>query len=363
MAVKIGFAGSGYIAVQDYYPVMKRDDVVSRVEVSAICDVVPGRAEEHCRRFGFGTPYTDYDKMLKDADIDVVAILSPIPFHYEQVKKALYAGKHVYVQKTMSMTSAEAVELNKIAREQGLLLCASPGQMIEPSHVQAKKLIDRGALGKICFARGQGGHPGHENQELFGIDPSWYYRKGGGPMMDVAVYPITSLTGLMGPAKRVSAFSGIAVKDRYWNGKKLDVEMDDNTVLILDFGESVYATIQGNFCARKFKTPQLELYGTKGTMLMGGWCDPSNPLEIYTEEPLLGEVAGWYKPQAPLNAKPEPYTIWTAADLLHVADCVRNNTKPLIQGEHAAHVIEIIEKAYESAKTGKVQDLTTSFEF
>lgn len=362
MAVNVGIVGSGYIAVQDYYPAFQRDDIKEKLRVTAICDVVPGRAEEHCRRFGFGKPYMDFDKMLEEAPIDVVAILSPIPFHFEFAKKALLAGKHTYVQKTMTTTAAQAIELNKLAKKMGCILCASPGQMIEPSHVQAKKLLEKGAIGKICFARGQGGHAGHENQELFGIDPSWYYKKGGGPMMDVAVYPITSITGFMGPAKRVAAFSGIANAERFWNGKKLNVEMDDNTVLLLDFGNGAFASVQGNYCTRKVKTPQIELYGTKGTMLLGGWCDMSRPLEIYTEEPLLGFQAGWYKTEEPLDSKPEPFTIWTVADLLHVVECVQNGNKPLISGEHSAHVIEIIEKAYQSAETGKAIKLETTFE-
>lgn len=362
MPLKAAIAGSGYIAVQNYYPAFQREDIRNKLVVSAVCDPVPGRAAEHCERFHLGTPYTDYDDMLARASVDVVAILSPIPFHYEQAKKALLAGKHVYVQKTMAVSSAEAVELNRIARDNGRVLCASPGQMIEPSHVQAKDLIGRGALGKICFARGQGPHPGHENQELFGIDPSWYYQSGGGPLMDVAVYPLTSITGFMGPARRVSAFSGIAMPDRFWNGGKIDVTMDDNTALLLDFGNGAFASVQGNFCSRKVKTPQIELYGEKGTLLLGGWCDSANPLELYTEEPLLGCAAGWYKPQTPLNRKPEPFTMWTVADLLHVADCAEKGLKPKISGDQAAHVIEIIEKAYLSARSGKAETLTTGFE-
>lgn len=361
MSVNVAIVGSGFIAVRDYYPAFKRDDIREKMTVTAICDVVPGRAKEHCERFGFGTPYTDFDTMLKEAPIDVVAILSPIPYHFETAKKALLAGKHTYVQKTMTTTAAEAIELNRIAKEKGCILCASPGQMIETSHIQAKKMIDEGVLGKVCFARGQGGHVGHENEELFGIDPSWYYKQGGGPMMDVAVYPITSITGLLGPAKRVTAFSGVAKPDRYWMDKKLEVEVDDNTALILDFGDGVLATIQGNFCTRKCKTPQIELYGTKGTMLMGGWCDASNPLEVYTEDTILGSRAGWYKPVPPRGGKPKPSMVWTVADLMHVVDCVITGEKPIISGEHCAHVIEIIEKAYESARTGKAVDLTTTF--
>ena len=361
MRLKVGVVGSGLIAVVDYYPVFGRESVRDIMEVSGICDVVPGRAEEHCRRFGFGVPYTDYDQMLKKAPIDIVAVLSPIPCHFDQARKALLAGKHVYVQKTMTETTAQALELNRIAHDKGLLLCASPGQMILPSHVDAKRIIDGGALGKICFVRGQGGHMGHENQELLGIDPSWYYKKGGGPMMDVAVYAITSITGLVGPAKRVSAFSGIAIPDRSWKDKKLEVSMDDNTVIMLDFGDSRFAEIHGNYCARRFKGPQIEMFGSKGVMYLGGWCDPQTPIEVYSEEPFHGERAGWYKPVPPLDAPPQPYTIWTVADLLHLVDCVREKKPLKVSSAQAAHVIEIIEKGYESAKAGHVMELTTAF--
>lgn len=360
--LKVGVSGSGFIAITDYYPAFQRDDIREFIEVTGIFDVVPGRAEEHCKKFGLGQPFSDYDKMLSEADIDLMIILSPIPFHFDQVKKALLANKHVYVQKTMTVTSEEAIELCQIAKEKNLLLCAAPGQMALSAHIEAKRLLDTGKFGKICWARGMGGHPGHENQYLFGIDPSWYYKPGGGPMGDVAVYPITSITGLLGPAKRVTGFSGIAVKDRYWEGKKLDVEMDDNTYLLLEFADNVFASITGNFCTPQFRLgPQVELYGTKGIINLGGWNKPSVPIEYYTQEPMFGNKNGWYKPADDMGAKPGPANWHTINDVVHIADCIIEGKKSLMGGEHAAHVIEIIEKGYVSARTGQAQELKTIF--
>ncbi|MGI9862999.1 Gfo/Idh/MocA family oxidoreductase [Moorella naiadis] len=359
--VKLGVVGCGYIAQQDYLPVLVREDVRECVELTAVCDRVPGRAEEIKKKYGAKEAYEDYDRMLAEADPDVVAILTPIPLHYEQVVKAIKAGKHVYVQKSMTVTFQEAMEVVDLAEKEGIKLCASPGQMLDPYHLEAKRLIDAGAIGKVCFVRGHGCHPGHENQELFGIDPSWYYAPGGGPVRDVAVYPLTSITGILGPAKRVSAFSGIAIKDRSWNGKRLDVTMDDNTVITLDFGDGVFASVEGSFCMRRVNTPQIELYGAKGVIQIGHWARPNPPLEVYTEEDILGFKAGWYLPLNPISAKPTPPIKPTAADLLHLVECVRLDRNPVPSGAHAMHVIEIIEKAYESAVTGRAIELTTVF--
>lgn len=361
--VKIGVLRSGYIAITDYYPAFIKQELREFLDVTAVCDPVPGRAEEHCRRFGFGKAYTDFSAMLADADFELLLILSPIPYHFEQAKRALEAGKHVYVQKTMTVASAEASELCRIARGRDLLLAAAPMQMVLEPHRQAKMLLDSGKFGKICYARGIGGHPGHENQDLLGIDPAWYYKPGGGPMMDVAVYPITSLTSSLGPVRRVTGFSGIAVADRYWEGKKLDIVMDDNTYLLLDFGDSVFASVTGNFCTPQFALgPQVELYGTKGIVNIGGWTRKNIPIEFYSQEEMFGFRSGRYKPAEDTSAPPtlaaEAHTVM---DVIHVATCIVEGREPNMKCEQAAHVIEVIEKGYESARKGQAVELQTTF--
>lgn len=354
--LKIAIAGCGFVAQQDYFPILALDEIRKKIEVTAVCDVVPGRAEEMCRKYGFGSPYTDYESMLQNAEIDLVAILTPIPLHYRQALSAMNAGKHVYVQKTMTTTSEEALELTRLAQERGLILGASPGQMLDRYHQAAKRIIDSGKIGKVCFVRGQGPHPGHETEDLKGIDPSWYYKPGGGPMMDVAVYPLTSITGILGPAKRVTALSGIALPDRYWEGKKLDIQMDDNTVLLLDYGDGVFASVQGNYVTRSFNTPQFEFFGSKGTLVIGGWMRRDVPLEVYTPE------EGWTRPEVAKDEGASDISMMhTMVDLLHMVSCINGESELQLGGDRVAHVIEIIEKAYESARSGSVKPLSTSY--
>src|SRR6188472_3031859 len=103
---RLAVVGCGYVAQSDYFPVLARDEVRRRVDVVGVCDTVPGRANDTARRYAFGKGYTNLDAMLTDSAPDVVAILTPIPLHFDQATRSLRAGAHVYVQKTMTSTLA-----------------------------------------------------------------------------------------------------------------------------------------------------------------------------------------------------------------------------------------------------------------
>ncbi len=359
--VRLAVIGCGNVAQEDYFPVLVRDDVQAKLELVAVCDVAVERAREVATRFGARESYGDYEALLGHAEIDAVAILTPIATHYPIAMAAIEAGRHTYVQKTMTTSVADASNLILAAKERGVKLAASPGQMLDWAHRETKRLIDQGTLGKVCMARGHGPHMGHEVQYLHGIDPSWYYRPGGGPVMDVGVYPLHSLTGVLGPAQRVTAFSGIAVPERSWEGRPIEVQIDDNTVLTLDHGDGVFSLVTATYCARRWNAPQFEFYGTRGTAYVAGWTRATPPLEVYTEVKTTGFPCGWYAPTTAMGTPPAPATKPTAADLLHFVDCVASGQEPIPSAEHARHVIEIIEKGYEAARTGQAQTLTTTF--
>jgi predicted dehydrogenase len=354
--VGICIVGCGYVAQTDYLPALAQDDVRKVVDLVAVCDVVAERARSVGERYGAREVWSDYEAMLAGTAAEAILLLTPIPFHFGQGSAALAAGKHVYIQKTMTTTYREAEELIRLAARRGVLLCAAPGQMLDPAHRRARELIDRGVLGKICFARGQGSHPGHENVDTHGIDPTWYYRPGGGPVMDVAVYPLHSLTGLLGPVKRVTAFSGVVRPNRAYRGAPIDVQMDDSTLLLLDFGESVFAEVHGTYCQRAFNTPQIELYGETGIIQLGGWTLRAVPLQLYVEREVAGFAGGWYQPQGLT-----PTLKHTVADLVHFAECVTEGRAPVHAAAHAAHVIEVIEKAYLAARSGVAQAVDSRF--
>ncbi|TAK21823.1 MAG: Gfo/Idh/MocA family oxidoreductase [Chloroflexota bacterium] len=354
--VKIGIVGCGWVALTDYFPALGGDHLKDRVEFVAVCDIALDRAREVAAKYGAKEAWGDYDEMLAKTEAEAIVLLTPIPLHFAQGVKAIEAGKQLYIQKTMTTTYAEASELIERAGRKGVTLCASPGQLLDPGHRAAKEVLASGKVGRVQFARGQGSHPGHENVDTFGIDPTWYYRPGGGPVMDVAVYPLHSLTGIIGPVRRVTAFSGVANRNRTYRGQPIDIQMDDSTLMLLDFGNSVFAEVNGTYCQVARDTPQVEVYCTGGVLHVGGWARPSVPLEVFATIDGPGGAKGWYRPNglAPLMKH-------TVADLAHFADCVADGLTPVHSAAQAAHVIEVIEKGYLAARTGQARDVMSTF--
>src|SRR5688500_4747718 len=106
--VRLALAGLGSVSQRGILPHLAQADALERVELVACCDVVPGRAQETAKRFGWQLPFEDYGDMLARADVDAVLIATPIPAHFEQSMQAQELGRHVYVQKARSTALAEA---------------------------------------------------------------------------------------------------------------------------------------------------------------------------------------------------------------------------------------------------------------
>src|SRR5919108_972817 len=273
--ITVGLVGLGSLAQRGILPHTFQDDARTRIEPVAVCDMVPGRAEAVAEKWRWHEAYTDYDAMLAKADIECVFIATPIPLHYAQVMAALQAGKHVYVQKSMTTTLAEANDVVRTARAKGLKLCASPGEMLRPPWPQIKAVLQQGLLGRVYWALAGMQFSGHEHESfrqeddvLSNVDPTWYYKPGGGPVYDMTVYCLHELTGILGPVKRVAAMSGIGLPVREWKGKRIDVEMDDNTLMLLDWGDSTFGHAFGANC-RGGPLPRLAIFGSDGSVYTG----------------------------------------------------------------------------------------------
>ena len=370
--LRIGVVGAGSISVRGILPHLSQADIQDRVRLAAVCDPVPGRAEAAAERFGVERAFEDYGELLARGEVDLVTIASPIGLHYEQGRQALLAGKHVHFNKTMTTTVAEADDLIETAKARGLKLVASPGEMIRPYHQQMKKLIAEGALGTLCWAAcGAAFGDYHENEAvrqgddvLSNIDPSWYYRKpGGGPLSDMTVYALHGLTGVLGPAKRVTAMSGVRIPEREYRGRPVPCDADDNTLMILDFGDNLFALVYGMAAGRIFEGFMGNYYGTKGTI--SGLTMNGEPLdfpgrEVMDAAPVAGRARSWLLPHV-VGPHREIGEAHVFEDIMQLVDWVREGKASVATAEHARHVIDIIESAYRSAETGQVQALTTRF--
>jgi predicted dehydrogenase len=353
-----GVVGAGAIGIRGALTHLSQEDVQDRVRLAAVCDPVPGRAEAAAAKFGVDAWYLTYEELLNDPNVDAVTICSPIGLHYDQGIRALKAGKHIHFNKTMTTTVDHADQIIALAAEKGLKVVASPGMMLHPYNRRIRKLILEGALGTLTWAAA-GSAPGdyHLNEEFRGgddiltnVDPTWYFRKpGGGPLYDTTVYPLHSLTGILGPAKRVTALSGLVLPEREFGDQKIVCEMDDTTLMLIDFGDALFAFMHGVVRGRVAKGKGPSFFGTKGS--------------------IVGTTFGEQELQRP--GEHQPHVVGEHAhlleshvfeDLMQLTDWVRDGSPSIATAEHARHVIDIIESAYRAAETGQTQELRTSFD-
>lgn len=373
--LRLGVVGVGALALRGIIPHLTQEDVRDRVVVHALCDPVQERARATADLHGVERVYTSIDELLADDAVDAVTIASPIGLHYEHCRLALEAGKHVHVNKTMCTTVAEADELIELARARNLRLIASPGEVLRPQLRRTRELIEEGAIGELAWAICGGSFEIYHEQEEpertgapgdAAINPAWYFRKpGGGPLYDITVYALHALTSVLGPASRVTALSGVRVPERSFQGETIRTEADDNTVLLLDFGESRFAVVHGTAAGQVSKQFGAGVYfGTAGTIdgvLLNGEPFDYPGRELTEPEPVtdwnaqmrvLPHVVG------PHREIGEPHVF---EDIMQLVEAVEGVPSPVVP-EHARHVIDVIESGYRAAATGRTQALRTTFE-
>ncbi len=366
----IGVVGAGSIGIRGALEHLCLSDVQDRLFLAAVCDPAPGRARAAADRYGVRRAYETFEELLADDDVDAVTICSPIGLHFEQGLAAIRAGKHIHFNKTMTTTTAEATHLIEEARAREVRIVASPGQMLRPVNRHIRQLIADGGIGRISWAAtgaAFGAYHEHESvrqgdDPLSNVNPAWYWRKpGGGPMYDMTVYGLHALTGVLGPARRVTGFSGVAIRERSYRGETYPCDAHDNTMLLLDFGDELYAFVHGTFAGMVTQFGAPAYFGEKGTIQ--GSSLNGRPIQYlgreiadasrYGDTALLPHVVG------PHRDMEEAHVF---EDTMQLVDWVLDGTPSVATAEHARHVIEIIEAGHRASETGETQALTTTFE-
>ncbi len=340
--IRVGIVGGGSVS-ESYLPHLLRLNIPRpRVDVRVVCDIDPARRAVAERQFAIDAFTTDAREVIESPEIDLVLVLTSMQEHGRFARAALEAGKHVLVEKPMAMTLEEAAQLVDLAkRSPGYLLCA-PHVVLSPTYQAIWRRVHRGDIGTVLTARGFYGWSG----PYWG---PWYYRPGGGPMFDLGVYNVTTLTGLLGPAKRIVAMSGIAIPERTVAGAKVKVETDDNLQLLMDFGDARFAVVTTGFTIQRYKVSGIELYGSTGTLQMIGEDWAPRGYELWQNS------AGCWQTFEDGSGWP-----WTDG-IRHFVECIETGTKPLITPEHAFHVLEIMTKSMESGRTGRALEIESRF--
>ena len=338
--VRIAVAGCG--SVSEHYLANLQNS--ASAQVIGVCDIIESRFRERMAEFEVSKGFASVDKMLASLEFDMLLNLTSMPAHYEINRKALSAGKHVFSEKPLANTYEKGKELLDLAHAKGVRLWAAPTVVLSPQFRFMAEALAGGRIGKVYAAHACYGHSG----------PSWgpwFYKEGGGSMHDLAVYNITTLTGLLGPAKSVVAMMGTVIPERTIERENVRVTADDNMMLMMDHGDSVFSHIQSGFVYFvQNEDRTIELIAKGGAMNLLGWDWEPKGVQIRLE----CEKA-W---QTRCTAS-QGY-VWQCG-AAYAADCIISGKEGILRPEHALHVVEIMEAARKSAQTGARIAITSTF--
>ncbi len=348
--VRTGVIGCGSVS-GSYLPVLVESPFV---EVVSLCDIRPERARDQAARFGIAHHYPHVDAMLAGERFDFLVNLTDMQAHEDLNRQALAAGKHVWSEKPLANSLAGGQRLLAMAREKSLRLWGAPITVQSPQFAFMAQTLARGTPGKIAAAHATYGHEG----------PNWasfFYEEGGGSMPDLMVYSLTSLTGLLGPAKRVTAMLSIVSPERTITDKgRIAVTEEDNAMVLLDHGGGVISHLQSGFNyfnphghdGSQEQRHTLSIVGTHGTMRLVGYDWAPQAVELATHD----------RPRPQRYATEAKGYLWQQGAAL-AAECLVTGKELLATPEHALHVLEIITAARESHRTGRRMELTSTFKW
>ncbi|MCX7799915.1 MAG: Gfo/Idh/MocA family oxidoreductase [Fimbriimonadales bacterium] len=363
--IRVAIDGCGALTTETILWHLDQPDFRDLAEVVAVCDVVPERARAAAEAHGVPHWFPDYDEMLAKVECDAVLVIVPHALHADHALRAIRAGRHVYVQKPMAPTLQEAERIVRESRQRGLKVVAAPGQALWPLYRQIRETIEGGEIGKPFLAVPP--LMGWGNDEVgFPNDPSWFFSSEAGPLRDHGGYGFQTLVSLLGPVRRVAAFSGTCVDWRTWNGRRFEVTGHDNTAALLDFGGNVFATLPEAWCDTAPGSRFLRVHGLKGAVQ----TDPEtfNHLDIL---PIAATVIRIGKPPLRLECPLEsvPFTrglhpqcghVHVYGDILHLVECVRDDREPIASAERGMHFVDAVEAIFLAAREGRTVDLRTT---
>lgn len=261
---KIGIIGCGNISSIYLENLNQRFETVT---VDAVADLDRSRAEAQATRFGVPRVLS-VDEMLTDPAIEIIVNLTIPKAHFSVCRDALLAGKHVYVEKPLSIELADGQALQALAESKGLLLGGAPDTFLGAGIQTCQTLIDAGEIGRPIGATAFMTCHGHESWHP---DPEFYYQVGGGPMFDMGPYYLTALFALLGPARRLTGSTAISFPQRTITSEKkrgqiIDVEVPTHVAGIIDFTSGAIGTILTSFDVWAAELPRIEIYGSQGTL-------------------------------------------------------------------------------------------------
>jgi predicted dehydrogenase len=344
-ALRIGIVGVGNVSLQ-YLDTLPRLD---GVRVTAVADLVAGRAAEVATG---DMRATTMDGLYTAGDVDLVLNLTVPQAHADVALAAIAGGKHVYNEKPLALTTADGRRVLDAAAARGVRVGCAPDTVLGTGLQTARHHLDAGAIGTPVAATAFMVSAGPERWHPA---PEFFYRTGGGPLLDMGPYYLTALVTLLGPVRRVAGMAATPRATRTigsgpLRGTEFPVQVPTHVTGTLEHASGAVSTLLMSFDVQAATLPRIEVYGTGGSLSVpdpNGFGGPVRLFQVdspeWTETP---DAAGYA-------------AAGRGCGIADLAYALADGTPHRASGELALHVLDVMESLLRAAAGGRTEPVTT----
>ncbi len=368
--MKIGLIGFGSMGKTHAYAIHNMKyyyaDLPFEAEITAVCAAHYENAAAAAEKYTLGSAVRSEDEIIHDDSIDIIDICTPNIYHYETLKKAIAAGKHIYCEKPLCVSAVQAEEIAELTDKAGI-----KGQIVFNNRfmtppMRAKQIIEEGHLGRILSFRCDYLHSSCMDQNK---NAGWKQNRdicGGGVLFDLGSHALDMAVWLCGKIKNVSGRGQIAFPTRRGlDGNVWTTNADEAFYMICETEEGAIGTVTASKIAIGTNDDlSFEIYGERGalkySLMEPEWLWYYDGMRAGGE---LGGIGGFTKIECggrypvPGGSFPSPKAPvgWLRghiASYYSFLDAVANDRPTIPSFRDAAHIQLVMERAYESDRNG-----------
>ena len=367
--IKIGMLGFGSMGKTHTFAINNfkfyMSDLPFEVELGGVCTTSMEKSNEVCQKYGFEFGTVNEDDIINSSDIDVIDICTPNIFHYETLKKAILAGKHIYCEKPMCISYEQAREIAELSKKSGKIFNVVFNNRFVAPIQRAKQIIDEGKLGRILSFNVS---YLHSSAVLTSKNAGWKQNKeicGGGVLFDLGSHVIDLIYHLCGRFDEVNTLTQIAYPERTgMDGKLWKTNADEAFYMLAKLENGACGTISASKVAVGANDDIiLDVYGEKGSLKFS--LMDCNWLHFYDNsapDTALGGTKGYTKIEC-VGRYPEPQGLFPSpkassgwlrghiSSMYNFLDSVYSGVQRAPDFNDGAYVQSVMEAAYRSAET------------
>ncbi|POD68271.1 Gfo/Idh/MocA family protein [Pseudomonas syringae group genomosp. 3] len=257
-------------------------ELPARIHLAALADADSARAEQCAQAWGFDRSHADWQQLIDDPRVQIVAITTPNHLHFPMAMAAIAAGKAVYCEKPLAVSLAQADEMRRSAKAAGVVTQVGYNYQHNPMIGLAKEMIEAGELGEIVSFQGE------FSEDFMGSATSpWSWRceaaHAGGALADLGSHLLAMARYLLGDIEAVCADANTVHSQRPaspGSNEMRAIAVDDQTHALLRFASGARGTFSSSWLKHGYKNHlSFEISGTQGTLTYDQ--ERLNELRIY----------------------------------------------------------------------------------